>query len=228
MVGKTPVRFPNQTLERQSLFESHRQRRWLTHWSYPSNYRTGATYGRLFQQPLWSAGHGHSYVRTYKRACPIWANAATCVLSTATSVIHVWLVQHLLGAGPLPDLYTRILDTPHGRQGHGTGHAVRDKVVAGRPLAPLPYLKHTEPREVFHLRAHLGMGSRLADQHLRPTTMAQLRDPGLMGRERDGPAHRLPVARSGEFGQPDFPRTQAGCREGDRYRRARMYARTRS
>ena len=101
-------------------------------------------------------------------------------------------------------------------------------MAAGRPLAPLPYLKHTEPHKVFHLRVHLGMGSRLADQHLRPTTMAQLRDPGLMGRERDGPAHQLRAARSGEFGQPDFPRTQAGRREGDRYRRARMYARTRS
>src|SRR2546421_9547204 len=26
--------FPHSTPERQSLFESHRQRRWLTHWSY--------------------------------------------------------------------------------------------------------------------------------------------------------------------------------------------------
>jgi len=25
--------FPHSTPERQSLFESHRQRRWLTHWS---------------------------------------------------------------------------------------------------------------------------------------------------------------------------------------------------
>ena len=124
--------------------------------------------------------------------------------------------------GPLPALYTRILDTPHGRQGHGTGHAVRDKAAADQPLVPLPYLTRTEPREIFHPCIHLGMVTRLVDQHLGPTTMVQLRDPGLMGRERDGPAHRLRAARSGKPGQPGFPRTQAGRGEGDRPRRARM------
>src|SRR5436853_7742477 len=29
--------FPHSTPERQSLFESHRQRRWLTHWSYTNS-----------------------------------------------------------------------------------------------------------------------------------------------------------------------------------------------
>jgi hypothetical protein len=145
------------------------------------------------------------------------------MLSTDTSVIHAWLVQHLPGTGPLPDLYTRILDTPHGRQGHGTGHAVRDKAAAaGQPLVPLPYLTRTEPREIFHPCIHLGMVTRLVDQHLGPTTMVQLCDPGLMGRERDGPAHRPRAARSGKPGQPGFPRTQVGRGEGDRSRRARM------
>jgi len=31
--GRNHLSLPESTLERQSLFESHRQRRWLTHWS---------------------------------------------------------------------------------------------------------------------------------------------------------------------------------------------------
>src|SRR5436853_5913385 len=33
--------FPHSTPERQSLFESHRQRRWLTHWSYLEHGNSG-------------------------------------------------------------------------------------------------------------------------------------------------------------------------------------------
>ena len=40
--GRNHIPLHESTPERQSLFESHRQRRWLTHWSYRSSSRSGS------------------------------------------------------------------------------------------------------------------------------------------------------------------------------------------
>src|SRR2546421_7384385 len=43
--------FPHSTPERQSLCESHRQRRWLTHWSYTSSRDRDELGAEYWQEP---------------------------------------------------------------------------------------------------------------------------------------------------------------------------------